>query len=80
MAATVSINNDSELARDASRASICKLFHPIPHPYYDSQLRQLGYEEFADQAARLMPQVFLMNAMDLVPVDVDRLHDYYREP
>jgi alkanesulfonate monooxygenase SsuD/methylene tetrahydromethanopterin reductase-like flavin-dependent oxidoreductase (luciferase family) len=67
VAATVSINNDAELARDASRASICKLFHPIPHPYYDSQLRQLGYEEFADQAAELMPQGRLREAMALVP-------------
>jgi 5,10-methylenetetrahydromethanopterin reductase len=67
VAATVSINNDVELARDASRASICRLFYPIPHPYYDSQLRQLGYEEFADQAAQLMPQGRLREAMDLVP-------------
>jgi alkanesulfonate monooxygenase SsuD/methylene tetrahydromethanopterin reductase-like flavin-dependent oxidoreductase (luciferase family) len=70
VAATVSINNDSELARDASRASICKLFHPIPHPYYDSQLRQLGYGEFADQAAQLMPQGRLREAMGLVPEEV----------
>ena len=54
-AATVSINSDVQSARDATRASICKLFHPIPHPYYDSQLRQLGFSEFADQAAQLMP-------------------------
>lgn len=70
VAATVSINNDSELARESARASICKLFHPIPHPYYDSQLRQLGYEEFADQAARLMPQGRLREAMALVPEEV----------
>jgi len=70
VAATVSINNDAELARDATRASICKLFHPIPHPYYDSQLRQLGHEEFADQAAQLMPQGRLREAMALVPDNV----------
>ena len=67
MAATVSINNDAELARDATRAAICKLYYPIPHPYYDSQLRQLGHEEFADQAAQLMPQGRLLEAMALVP-------------
>lgn len=33
MAATVSINADRNLARDATRASICRLFHPIPHPH-----------------------------------------------
>ncbi|MEQ9450169.1 MAG: LLM class flavin-dependent oxidoreductase [Pseudomonadales bacterium] len=70
MAATVSINQDVERARDATRASICKLFHPIPHPYYDSQLRQLGFGEFADQAARLMPAGRLHEAMALVPDEV----------
>ena len=70
MAATVSINSDIQSARDATRASICKLFHPIPHPYYDSQLRQLGYSEFADQAALLMPAGRLREAMDLVPEEV----------
>lgn len=67
MAATVSINGNVETARDASRKSICKLFHPIPHPYYDSQLRQLGFDDFVDQAAKLMPQGKLREAMDLVP-------------
>jgi 5,10-methylenetetrahydromethanopterin reductase len=70
MAATVSINSDAEIARAATRASICKLFHPIPHPYYDSQLRQLGFSEFADAAARLMPAGRMQEAMDLVPEEV----------
>ncbi|MDG1443501.1 MAG: LLM class flavin-dependent oxidoreductase [Pseudomonadales bacterium] len=70
VAATVSINVDEEAARNASKAAICKLYHPIPHPYYDSQLRQLGYSEFADQATELMPQGRLMEAMALVPDEV----------
>ena len=70
MAATVSINRDVELAREASRAAICKLYHPIPHPYYDSQLRQLGFSEFADKAAELMPAGKLREAMALVPDEV----------
>ena len=69
-AATVSVNQNRDLARDASRKSICKLYHPIPHPYYDSQLRQLGFEEFADQASRLMPTGNLKEAMALVPEEV----------
>ena len=69
-AATVSINSDVELARDASQTSICKLYHPIPHPYYDSQLRQLGFEEFADQATELMPAGRLAEAKNLVPDEV----------
>ena len=70
VAATVSINADEEAARNASKAAICKLYHPIPHPYYDSQLRQLGYAEFADQATELMPQGRLTEAMALVPDEV----------
>lgn len=67
MAAMVSVNRDVEVARDAVKKAICELFHPVPHPYYDSQLRQLGYSDFADQAAVLMPQAKLREAMDLVP-------------
>jgi 5,10-methylenetetrahydromethanopterin reductase len=70
VASTVSINEDVQAARNASRAAICKLFHPIPHPYYDSQLRQLGFGDFADQAARLMPAGRIQDAMKLVPDEV----------
>jgi len=70
VAATVSINADEEAARNASKAAICKLYHPIPHPYYDSQLRPLGYAEFADQATELMPQGRLTEVMALVPDEV----------
>jgi len=66
----VSVNRNAEQAREATRASICNLFHPIPHPYYDSQLRQLGYSAFADRAAELMPAKRLREAMDLVPEEV----------
>ena len=70
VAATISINSNKQSAQDASRAAICKLYHPIPHPYYDSQLRQLGFSEFADSAAQLMPAGRLHEAMDLVPDEV----------
>lgn len=70
MAATVSINHDETLARRASRAAICKLFHPIPHPYYDLQLRQLGFDDFADKASELMPAGRLEEAMNWVPDEV----------
>ena len=70
MGSFISINEDSELARKVTQATICGLFHPVPHPYYDSQLRQLGFDEFADAAARLMPEGQLREAMDLVPDEV----------
>ena len=66
-AATISINQDAHAARQASKRAICKLYHPIPHPYYDSQLRQLGFAEFADQATQLVPAGRLAEAIDLVP-------------
>ncbi len=68
--AQVSINRDEELARLATRAAICGLFHPVPHPYYDAQLRQLGFVEFADAAAELMPAGRTKEAMALVPDEV----------
>ena len=69
-AATVSINRDVDAAREASKRAICKLYHPIPHPYYDSQLRQMGFEEFADQATELVPAGRLRQAVELVPDQV----------
>lgn len=74
MGALVSVNEDAEQAREATRAAICGLFHPVPHPYYDSQLRQLGFADFADAASRLMPEGRTREAMELVPDEViDRL-------
>ena len=70
MGSLVSVNQDAELARQATRAAICGLFHPVPHPYYDSQLRQLGFADFADQATALMPQGKIREAMALVPNEV----------
>lgn len=70
MGALVSVNQDAEAARDATRAAICGLFHPVPHPYYDSQLRQLGFTEFADRASELMPAGKTREAMELVPDQV----------
>lgn len=66
----VSVNEDEELARNATRAAIVGLYHPVPHPYYDSQLRQLGFTEFADQATELMPAGRTAEAMALVPDEV----------
>lgn len=70
MGAQLSINDDEELARRATRAAICGLFHPVPHPYYESQLRQLGFGQFADAAMTLMPDGRTAEAMELVPDEV----------
>ena len=70
MGAMVSVNRNADLADRATRASICGLFHPVPHPYYDSQLRQLGFDGFADTAAELMRAGRVRDAMDQVPDQV----------
>ncbi|WP_419944491.1 LLM class flavin-dependent oxidoreductase [Candidatus Poriferisodalis sp.] len=70
MGSFLSVNNDEELARNATKTTICGLFHPVPHPYYDSQLRQLGFADFADAAARLMPEGQIREAIGLVPDEV----------
>lgn len=68
--ALVSVNRNEEAAREAARLKIVGLYHPVPHPYYDSQLRQLGFTEFADAATELMPLGRTREAMDLVPDEV----------
>ena len=70
MGAQVSVNQNSELARDATRLAIAGLFHPVPHPYYDSQLRQLGFVDVADSLAELMPAGKTREAMAVVPDEV----------
>ena len=70
MGAQVSVNQDREVARDAVRLAVAGLFHPVPHPYYDSQLRQLGFADVADDLARLMPAGETRAAMDRIPDEV----------
>jgi alkanesulfonate monooxygenase SsuD/methylene tetrahydromethanopterin reductase-like flavin-dependent oxidoreductase (luciferase family) len=56
MAALTSIDDDEGAARARARRAIVGLFHPIPHPYYDSLLREQGYAHVADAATELAPQ------------------------
>ena len=70
MGAQVSVNQDGETARRAARMAICGLFHPVPHPYYDSQLRQLGFAAVADDLAELMPAGETREAMSRVPDEI----------
>ena len=70
MGALVSVNDDSEAARRAAKASVCGLFHPVPHPYYDSQIRQQGFVEAADMLSDLMPRGKTNEAMELLPEEI----------
>ncbi|MGI9598075.1 MAG: LLM class flavin-dependent oxidoreductase, partial [Acidimicrobiales bacterium] len=70
MAAWVSVNPDREEAMAAARFAIVGLFHPVPHPYYDLQLRLQGFADVADMASELMPAGRTREAMDRVGDDV----------
>jgi 5,10-methylenetetrahydromethanopterin reductase len=56
MAALVAVDDDVARARAGARRAICRLFHPVPHPYYDFLLRRQGYAEAADAVSELAPQ------------------------
>ena len=74
MAAMVSVDEDEERARATTRHAICRLFHPVPHPYYDFLLRAQGFAEAADAAADLVPQGRIREAMTHIDDEiVDRL-------
>jgi alkanesulfonate monooxygenase SsuD/methylene tetrahydromethanopterin reductase-like flavin-dependent oxidoreductase (luciferase family) len=73
MAAMVSVDDD-ERARAAAKEAVCRLFHPVPHPYYDFLLRAQGYGAAADAAAELVPQGKVAEAMTHIDDEiVDRL-------
>ena len=74
MAAMVSVDDDEERARATTRHAICRLFHPVPHPYYDFLLRAQGFAAAADAAAELVPQGRVREAMAQIDDEVvDRL-------
>ena len=47
-----------------------RTFPPVPHPYYDSQMRQQGFSETTDRLAELMPQGKTAEAMRIIPEEV----------
>lgn len=68
--AMVSVSDDREQARQAAREAICRLFSPLPHPYYDFLLREQGFSQAADAAARYMPEGKLQHAAAAMTDDV----------
>jgi 5,10-methylenetetrahydromethanopterin reductase len=74
MAIFVSVSENREQARQAAREAICRLFSPLPHPYYDFLLREQGFSVAADVAQKLGPQGKLKQAADMIPdAAIDRL-------
>lgn len=66
-AGLVSIDPDREVARRYARESICALFDPLPHPYYEFTLREQGFSAVADAALKHMPAGELEQAVDAIP-------------
>ena len=64
MGAFVSVHEDREVARQAAREAICRLFAPLPHPYYDYLLREQCFAAAADAAQRYMPEGKLRHAAE----------------
>lgn len=70
MAAFVSASENRERARQAAREAICRLFHPLPHPYYDFLLREQGFSAAADAAKKYMPEGQLQKAAETMTDEV----------
>ncbi len=67
-------SDEREQARQAAREAICRLFSPLPHPYYDFLLREQGFSAAADAAQKLVPAGKLKQAADTIPDEaIDRL-------
>ncbi len=74
MAIFVSVSEDRQQARQAAREAICRLFSPLPHPYYDFLLREQGFSAAADAAQKLVPAGKLKQAAETIPDEaIDRL-------
>jgi len=46
------VHEDVAIARDAARAAVAGLFHPLPHPYYAWTLREQGFGTVVDALER----------------------------
>ena len=70
----MAIDDDRERARRAAREAICRLFAPLPHPYYEYMLREHGFSAAADAACQYVPEGKLERAVEAIPDEaVDRL-------
>lgn len=70
MAGFVSASENREHARQAAREAICRLFYPLPHPYYDFMLREHGFSAAADAAKKYMPEGKLQKAVEAMTDDI----------
>jgi alkanesulfonate monooxygenase SsuD/methylene tetrahydromethanopterin reductase-like flavin-dependent oxidoreductase (luciferase family) len=65
--ALASVHADSDTARRAARLGLCRLFTPLPHPYYEYVLREQGWSGMVDRIAEAMREEDLARAVSCIP-------------
>jgi alkanesulfonate monooxygenase SsuD/methylene tetrahydromethanopterin reductase-like flavin-dependent oxidoreductase (luciferase family) len=65
--ALVAVHEDPQAARTLARRGLCRLFTPLPHPYYEYILREQGWSAMVDDIAAEMRDGSLESALDKVP-------------
>ena len=66
----VSVDEDEAVARNAARSAICRLYDPLPHPYYHHLLCEQGFAEAAEAAAKHVPEGRMEQAMEAMGDEV----------
>ena len=70
----IAVDDGRKRARRAAREAICRLYAPLPHPYYEYTMREQGFGTAADALLKLMPAGDLEASVDAIPDEcVDRL-------
>lgn len=64
-----SVDEDREAARSRARRGLCRLFTPLPHPYYEYVLREQGWSQMVDAISVHMTEGRLEAAMEEVSDD-----------
>ena len=66
----VSVDEDEAVARNAARSAICRLYDPLPHPYYHHLLCEQGFAKAAEAAAKHVPEGRMEQAMEAMGDEV----------
>ncbi len=70
----IAVDEDRERARRAVREAICRLYAPLPHPYYEYTMREQGFGAAVDALLKLMPSGDVEGSVNAIPDEcVDRL-------
>ena len=72
--ALTSVGFDKEATRERARQGLCRLFTPLPHPYYEHVLREQGWSSMVDGISAAMKSEDMQRATAYVDEDaVDSL-------